>query len=700
MVALTAPSRASAVAARRTASPAWWLLALILGVSACTGSSSDVESALVAAKKRQQDASLNLDASVGADGAAVDAGISDGGSSDTGISDTGIPDTGIPDTGIADTGSADAALSDAGGSDSGATSAADASAADASVADASVDGSPQDVDVDPKDVAQDPCKNKMCDDGNLCTDETCDGGTGGCVPTANAATCTDDDACTVGDVCANMACAPGKQTSCDDNNPCTDDTCAPKTGKCANLPNAASCTDADQCTEKEICAAGKCGVAVDCNDSNVCTVDACDPKSGCTHAPVASGTSAPCSDGDACTTADVCDNGVCKAGVTTDCNKPTQHKVEFDQNANTLTGTTAWWEDGVSVQLTGGPDKDTPLNIGKAADGLNNVVKLGSKGVQLTVKMINGSPFTLVSLSGAIGTDSLVIAGKTKAGQTVSGAFVHSAAGSVMTMPAGFANLVSVTITTGYGDLGMSIHSLDDIIVIGAPNAPACQLSATCNAKSGACEHASYPDGTACFDGDLCTKVDTCKQGKCIGSAAIQCGKDETHTLGFETNSAPDGSVEWHEKGMSVSMTGGPWKGSKLTAANLYTGDPDNEVSLPNKGGQFTVKMLDGRPFRLVSVWGSLGSGVLTISGQTKGGQVVFGQFTHATTGSAMLMLPTFVDLVFVTITASYSGGGVNNHTIDDIVVTAAPPIPVCTLAATCSSNTGKCENKPIANCK
>ena len=57
----------------------------------------------------------------------------------------------------------------------------------------------------------------MCDDSNVCTDDSCDPSTG-CVTTDNTVACDDLDACTTGDVCAAGVC-DGTQTCfevCDD----------------------------------------------------------------------------------------------------------------------------------------------------------------------------------------------------------------------------------------------------------------------------------------------------------------------------------------------------------------------------------------------------------------------------------------------------------------------------------------------------
>ncbi len=88
---------------------------------------------------------------------------------------------------------------------------------------------------------------------------------------------------------------------CNDGNPCTQDSCDAKTGKCAFSKGStgAVCDDANECTVDETCdATGKCmGKAKDCDDGNVCTDDACNPYLG---ACVADENAQTCSLGDAC----------------------------------------------------------------------------------------------------------------------------------------------------------------------------------------------------------------------------------------------------------------------------------------------------------------------------------------------------------------------------------------------------------------
>jgi hypothetical protein len=148
-----------------------------------------------------------------------------------------------------------------------------------------------------------------CDDGQICTTDTCDPLLG-CVFGHNQNPCDDDDVCTVGDVCKGGLCTPGIALVCADDNVCTDDSCNPATG-CVHAPNNAPCDDGSQCTIDDACAEGKCvgGATITCDDGNSCTADTCKAAGGCTYSPLPDNTKCE-DDGSACSK-DVCKNGLC-----------------------------------------------------------------------------------------------------------------------------------------------------------------------------------------------------------------------------------------------------------------------------------------------------------------------------------------------------------------------------------------------------
>ncbi len=159
--------------------------------------------------------------------------------------------------------------------------------------------------------------SKNCDDKNVCTSDGCDAKTGNCTHTNSTTLCNDGNACTSGDKCGGGKCA-GVAKTCDDGNPCTDDGCTPVTGACKSVANSKPCGSGNACTGGGVCSAGKCatGQAKNCGDNNPCTDDSCNPKTGaCSNAPNA----APCDDGSACSTGDKCAAGACKAGTLVQC---------------------------------------------------------------------------------------------------------------------------------------------------------------------------------------------------------------------------------------------------------------------------------------------------------------------------------------------------------------------------------------------
>ena len=154
-----------------------------------------------------------------------------------------------------------------------------------------------------------------CNDGNLCTDDSCEADSG-CTHAPNMAPCFDGDFCTLNDVCADGECMGGETADCNDDNPCTDDSCEPEAG-CTHVPNMESCSDENACTEGDHCLGGACIFAaiLDCSDDNICTDDSCDSAGGCVNA----FNTHPCSDVSLCTAGDVCDQGLCVSGADINC---------------------------------------------------------------------------------------------------------------------------------------------------------------------------------------------------------------------------------------------------------------------------------------------------------------------------------------------------------------------------------------------
>jgi len=122
----------------------------------------------------------------------------------------------------------------------------------------------------------------QCDDGNDCTDDTCDAGF-----------CTnvndDTNACTDGNDCTDDACNAGvcesvndDTNACTDGNDCTADTCSAGACISTNEPVGTPCNDGLFCTETDTCdGAGTCvGTGNPCPRGEICSepMDTCLPS--------------------------------------------------------------------------------------------------------------------------------------------------------------------------------------------------------------------------------------------------------------------------------------------------------------------------------------------------------------------------------------------------------------------------------------
>jgi hypothetical protein len=138
-----------------------------------------------------------------------------------------------------------------------------------------------------------------CDDGNVCTTDSCNPPTG-CTHADNTNPCNDGNACTTSDVCSAGVCVGGPPRLCDDGNICTDDSCDPGTG-CVFANNSDPCSDGNACTAGDACSGGRCvgGPPLNCDDDDPCTEDTC-TAGGCNHENTACGAcclpAGPCAD--------------------------------------------------------------------------------------------------------------------------------------------------------------------------------------------------------------------------------------------------------------------------------------------------------------------------------------------------------------------------------------------------------------------
>lgn len=160
-------------------------------------------------------------------------------------------------------------------------------------------------DCDDQDIAVHPGAEERCD--NL-KDDDCNGQADCADAVCATKACSDDDACTTGEVCLGGVCANGAPVSCDATpGPCfiAPGVCG-ATG-CSFAVNVGAACPGGVCRSDGTCVAGTvevlCGDGIDNDNDGAkdCADSDCNQQS--------------CTDGDPCTTGELCANGVCPTGA-------------------------------------------------------------------------------------------------------------------------------------------------------------------------------------------------------------------------------------------------------------------------------------------------------------------------------------------------------------------------------------------------
>jgi hypothetical protein len=414
----------------------------------------------------------------------------------------------------------------------------------------------------------------LCDDGNACTQDSCQAA-GGCTQTIlSEGECIDGDACTVGDHCEAGACK-GLPILCDDKDPCTDDYCD-GLGGCKGEFNHAACDDSDPCTVGDICTQGLCAgfaLACDCEDDAdcdafedgdacngtlscdkaevpykckvvpasvvecpqpegsgaICQAAACDPQNGqCKLLPAHDGFA--CDDGDPCTLGDVCAGGTCKAGVAVSCTdsnvctadscKPGlgcvhEPKEGACDDANACT-TGDQCQEGACVGLA-----EVPCDDGNACTTDSCHFKLGCMHLAFQGACDDGNACTVGDMCSG--------------GSCVPGGYLDCNDGNPCTKdacdPATGCTITAISGPCNDGDP----CTVNDQCKLGkcAPGpAQNCNdgnpcTNDSCN-ESGLCIHAANAD--KCDDGNPCTTGEQCAGGTCKFAQILSCDDENPCT--------------------------------------------------------------------------------------------------------------------------------------------------------------------------
>ena len=503
-----------------------------------------------------------------------DAGKPDAGNPDAGVPDAGVPDAGEPDGASPDAGIPDAEMPDAGPPDAGTP---DAGEPDVGPPDAGEpDSGPPDVgeaDAGSPDSGSPGCNdNAACDDENPCTQDSCDPKKG-CKNTAIVGDCDDGDVCTTNDICKSGACAGGQPKVCDDNDPCTKDSCDAKTGCKVAADDGANCDDGNVCTEGDDCKGGKCiaGSLTSCDDNNPCTKDSCNAKSGCTSV---NADGEGCEDGNGCTTKDTCKSGTCAAGGLKSCGDSAACKVWSCAPATgncSLTnkqdglacsdgsactnkdGCKAGACQGAAVKCDDGNTctNDTcnpatgcvytantsPCDDANACTDSDTCVKKTCKGSDKDVPVAcdDKNPCTDAKCDPKIGCingansascddgNVCTVGDKCSAKICKAGS---NACGCTKTADCAVKEDGNLCTGTLFCDVSAAPYQCKtvpgSVVTCSAANDGPCTHNG-CQPATGKCVMISINAGKACDDGTKCTQEETCQGGKCTGGAQVVC---------------------------------------------------------------------------------------------------------------------------------------------------------------------------------
>jgi uncharacterized repeat protein (TIGR01451 family) len=393
-----------------------------------------------------------------------------------------------------------------------------------------------------------------CDDGSVCTTDTCDSVLG-CsnTPLPNGTSCADGTICNGNETCQAGLCAAGTALNCDDANICTSDSCDAVLG-CGNVPvlNGTTCADASVCNGTEICQSGVCtpGTGLNCNDSNVCTSDGCDALFGCTATPVVNGTS--CSDGNVCNGSETCQAGTCTPGTglpcddTNVCTTDTCDPV-FGCSSNAVLNGTSCADtdecDGDEVCQGGLCTPGTALNC----DDLNPCTADTCNATFgcVNTPLLNGIPCSDGNICNGAETCQ---SGLCTAGQALN-CNDNNACTTDSCLPAACSSDIhcndSNPCTTDVCTAGVCSSTpvsngtpcLDANLCNGAESCQfgACTAGTALNCNDGnvcttdsctpatGCANTAASNGTACTDGNACNGAETCQAGTCTPAAPLNC---------------------------------------------------------------------------------------------------------------------------------------------------------------------------------
>ena len=258
---------------------------------------------------------------------------------------------------------------------------------------------------------------------------------------------------------------------------------------------AGSCDDGDPCTTDQCTPVGCVHVPVVCGPADQChDAGTCNPATGaCSNPPKMDGTA--CSDGNPCTRTDICQTGVCTGANPVVC-------VASDQchDAGTCDPTSG-------VCSNPAKTNGTPCDDGNACSQTDTC----HVGVCAGGNPVICQPPDQCHTAGTCDPTTGVCSTPTKPDGT----------------SCDDGNACTQTDTCRSG-----LCAGTNPVVCSASDQ--CHDAGSCNPTTGVCSNPARLNGSACNDGNACTRTDTCRAGICTGGNPVVCGlPDQCHAGGM-----------------------------------------------------------------------------------------------------------------------------------------------------------------------
>lgn len=403
----------------------------------------------------------------------------------------------------------------------------------------------------------------LCDDGNPCTSDQCVNGT--CLhspstQTNNTIQCSDDNLCTVSDFCTTDGTCIGTLLDCSTGDPCLSGICNPLTGLCDIFNTVAVCDDHNLCTTCDKCTGGICvGVPVQCDDSNICTDTECNPLTGiCEHV----NNMASCDDLNLCTVEDMCINGICM-GMPISCS---DNNTCTDDSCNRQTGQCVHVNN--DSNLCSHPNLCIINEVCKSGECVGTLRNCSDSNI-CTGDSCDITTGDCVIIDNNLTCDDLDLCtlGDVCSNGKCSGTLIDCEdnnpctndfcyRGQCFHIPNGGNCTDGNICTTDRCDIvtGLCVSSPNDGLpcddgnlctendkcanttcqgtFLNCDDDNQCTLD-SCNLQSGTCINSPAPIGFPCFDGNLCTKNDTCNAQVICSGILLNC-QDNNPCTGSE----------------------------------------------------------------------------------------------------------------------------------------------------------------------